>query len=206
MSKLLFPVEKGGNVAHRKRFDEEFWAPEAERGNKPDDFYHTFSGNIDDGFKIGLAVTKKSLKLYTDFYSSDVIIASPLGLRMIIGSSEDADRDYDFLTSIELLILDQLDIFTMQNWDHVLHLMDHMHLQPARSHGVDFSRVRLWTLNRLSHLYRQTLMFSSLVLPEANAIFNKSCSNYMGRVRVNNRVESGTIQQVIVHVPMVFHR
>ena len=101
------------------------------------------AGNIDDGFKIGLAVTKKSLKLYTDFYSSDVIIASPLGLRMILGSAEDEDasqRDYDFLTSIELLILDQLDIFTMQNWDHVTHLMQHLHLQPARSHGVDFSR------------------------------------------------------------------
>ena len=85
-------------------------------------------------------MTKKSLKLYTDFYSSDVVIASPLGLRMIIGSSEDKDRDYDFLTSIEMLILDQVDVFTMQNWEHVTHLMEHMHLQPARSHGVDFSR------------------------------------------------------------------
>ena len=45
MSKLLFPVEKGGNVANRKRFDEEFESPEAERGNKPDDFYDTFAGN-----------------------------------------------------------------------------------------------------------------------------------------------------------------
>ena len=53
---------------------------------KPEDFNLLFSGNVEDHFKIGLSVSKKSLKLYTEFYSSDIIIASPLGLKSVIGS------------------------------------------------------------------------------------------------------------------------
>lgn len=53
-------------------------------------------------------------QLYADFYSSDIIVASPLGLRMIVGAEGEAERDYDFLASIEVLILDQTEIFLMQ--------------------------------------------------------------------------------------------
>lgn len=53
-------------------------------------------------------------QLYVDFYSADIIIASPLGLRMIVGAEGQADRDYDFLASIELLVLDQAEIIFMQ--------------------------------------------------------------------------------------------
>ena len=43
-------------------------------------------------------MTKKTLKLYADFYSSDIIVASPLGLRMVVGVDGESKRDYDFLT------------------------------------------------------------------------------------------------------------
>jgi U3 small nucleolar RNA-associated protein 25 len=58
---------------------------EMKKANRSEDFNLLFAGNTDDHFKIGLSVSKKSLKLYTEFYSSDIIIASPLGLKSVIG-------------------------------------------------------------------------------------------------------------------------
>lgn len=213
MGKLLFGQVKGGNVSNKKRFDEDFGSGEPKglgkmkaSGKKPDDFYDTFCGDTDDAFKIGLAVTKKTLKLYSDFYSSDVILASPLGLRMVIGVDGEAKRDFDFLSSVEMVIMDQMEILAMQNWDHISHIVEHLNLQPSQSRGVDFSRVRMWSLNGLSKNYRQTLLFSSVCMPEANAILSKDCGNYCGSVRVVNPSPIGTICSISTRVPVVFHR
>lgn len=66
--------------------------------------------------------------------------------------------------------------------------------------------MRTWSLDGLTKYYRQTLVFSSVVLPEINGIFNKRCENYAGKVRVANEVKDGTIAQVFVQVPHVFYR
>ncbi len=79
----------------------------------PEDHIANFAGNIDDSFKLGLKVTRKSLKLFSGFYDSDVIVASPLGLRL--GMEKDKG-DSDFLSSIEMVIVDQTDVISMQNW------------------------------------------------------------------------------------------
>lgn len=129
-----------------------------------------------------------------------------MGLRTIIGAEGEAERDYDFLASLELLILDQTELFYMQNWDHLMHVFNHLHLQPKDSHGTDFSRVRTWSLNGWAKFYRQTLMFSSILLPEINAIFNKKCYNHFGKVKVSNPIEFGSIRQVFVQIPHVFHK
>lgn len=206
---ILIGEDKGGSVMNKKRFMEDFSGNELalpKKNPKPEDYELTFQGNTDDTFKIGISITKKTLKLYSEFYSSDIIITSLLGLRMLVGAEGEAERDYDFLASIELLIMDQTELFFMQNWDHLIHILNHLHLQPKESHGVDFSRVRSWCVNGWSKYYRQTLIFSAIQLPEIHGIFNKKCFNYAGKVKVVNPVSPGSICQVVIQVPQVFHK
>lgn len=127
-------------VENMTRFRKEFGLPEgvvdkfasAEPDAYPRDHIETFEGNQDDNFRLGLKLTKKSVRLFTEFYGSDIIIASPLGLRISIEKEKygalrrslayithrDAVRNFDFLSSIEILVTDQVDCLTMQNWEH----------------------------------------------------------------------------------------
>lgn len=206
---ILIGEDKGGSVMNKTRFIEDFSGNElamSKKNPKPEDYELTFQGNTDDTFKIGIAITKKTLKLYSEFYSSDIIISSLLGLRILIGAEGEAGRDYDFLASVELLILDQAELFLMQNWDHMIHILNHLHLQPKDSHGTDFSRVRSWCVNGWTKYYRQTLIFSSIHVPEIYGIFNKKCYNYAGKVKIINPISPGSICQVAVQIPQVFHR
>ncbi|XP_067421120.1 U3 small nucleolar RNA-associated protein 25 homolog [Emydura macquarii macquarii] len=197
------------DVSNKKRFKGEFGSDPDEKPpnlKRPEDYEAVFAGNIDDHFRIGVAVLQKSMRLYAPFYSSDIIIASPLGLRTIIGAEGEKKRDFDFLSSIEILIIDQADVYLMQNWEHILHLMNHLNLLPLESHGVDFSRVRMLNLNNWSRYYRQTLLFSALQDPQINSIFNKHCFNYRGQVAVRNVPLIGSVSLVVVQLPHVFRR
>lgn len=205
---LFVPNEKG-HIINRKKFESDYTGNELfmpKTRPKPEDYELLFNGNVSDDFKMGITINKNSIKLYSNFYSSDIIVASPLGLRYILGAEGEKDRDYDFLASIEFLVIDQAEVFLMQNWDHLLHIMDHLHLQPKDSHGTDFSRVRTWCLNGWSKYYRQTCIFSSTLLPEINSIFNKKCYNYAGKVRSQNPIEYGCIRKVFLQLPHVFHK
>ncbi|XP_056021491.1 U3 small nucleolar RNA-associated protein 25 homolog [Ostrea edulis] len=207
MMQLLMSSDQS-MVSNKKRFQTEYSEEDSSERKvpKPEDFEATFTGNIDDHFRIGLGVAKKTLKLYTKFYASDIILASPLGLRTIIGVDGEKERDYDFLNSIELLIFDQADIFLMQNWEHISTLMAHLHLQPREAHGADFSRVRMWTLNGWSKYYRQTVIFSSLSTPELNALHNRHCCNYAGKLSISRKETKGTICHIVKQLPQVFHK
>ncbi|VDP88359.1 unnamed protein product [Echinostoma caproni] len=87
---FLALMPKGSTVSHRKRFERDFGPlpgetdKEKRLGRKPKDYEEWFSCNVSDHFRIGIAFAKKSVKLYSAFADSDLILASPLGLQSII--------------------------------------------------------------------------------------------------------------------------
>ena len=44
----------------------------AELGTHPSDHVETFKGNIDDNFRVGITMTRKSVKMFCEFYGRDV--------------------------------------------------------------------------------------------------------------------------------------
>lgn len=63
--------------------------------------------------------------------------------------------------------------------------MAHVNRLPLEAHGVDFSRVRMWSLNNWSRYFRQTLVFGALEDPQINSLFSKFCVNIEGQVGIH---------------------
>ncbi|KAL4074091.1 hypothetical protein V8B97DRAFT_1938099 [Scleroderma yunnanense] len=152
----------------------------AQRGTYPDDHVETFKGNVDDNFRIGVKLTRKSVKLFAEFYGCDIILASPLGLRMSI----EKEKSADFLSSIEILVMDQMNAMAMQNWDHVQFVFAHLNKLPNESHDTDFSRIKPWYLDGHSIYLRQSILLSPFETPEMRSVFNNSLKNVAGKIRV----------------------
>ncbi|KAH9942377.1 digestive organ expansion factor [Epithele typhae] len=195
-------------IENNARFQTEYGLPpgavdklaSAEPGAYPRDHVEMFKGNVDDSFRLGVKLTKNSVKLFADFYACDVIVASPLGLRM----SVEKEQNGDFLSSIEMVIMDQTDALTMQNWEHVQFVFTHLNQMPKESHDVDFSRIKPWYLDGHSTYLRQSIVLSAYDTPEVRALYNQVLKNVAGKVRGERKwppiqVPEG-IDQNFVHI------
>ena len=61
-----------------------------------------------------------------------------MGLRLLYSKK----KECDFLSSLEIVVVDQTDIILQQNWEHLLSLFDLFNLIPKKVHHTDFSRVK----------------------------------------------------------------
>ncbi|KAG6874514.1 hypothetical protein C0995_010425 [Termitomyces sp. Mi166 len=198
-------------IENQARFTSEYGLPpgaidklaEAEPGTYPRDHVETFKGNVDDNFRVGIKLTRKSVKMFAEFYGCDVILASPLGLRRSI----EKEKNADYLSSIEVLVVDQLDALSMQNWDHVKFVLSHLNKLPKESHDTDFSRLKSWYLEGHAAYLRQSIFLAAYETPEARALYNNALINIEGKIRTQKHwspvsVPEG-IQQTFVHFDCV---
>lgn len=170
---------------NRKRFDDAFTAPVDATSTMPEDYQQLFGGNNDNSFLTALKFTRKTLKFYSAFYTSDIILASPLGLRRVIENEDVKKRDHDFLSSIEVVIVDQLSASYMQSWENVDTVFSHLNLELKESHGCDFSRVRNTYLDGNSSSLRQTILLTEFITPEMQRLYN-SLTNIAGRTKISH--------------------
>ena len=203
---FILSIIKPEQQENRKLFQERF-APSEDTFSeeKPEDFRELFGGNDDDMFRMGLKFTRKTMKYFSNFYTSDIIFASPLGLRRALGSANDKKQDHDFLSSIEVLIIDQADAMLMQNWEHVDYILDHLNLQPREAHGCDFSRVQSWYLDGNARFLRQNITFSAYNFPQLNRLFVQTMLNIEGKVKYS-KIQKGAIMGLGLQVRQTFSR
>ncbi|KAF2026299.1 U3 small nucleolar RNA-associated protein 25 [Setomelanomma holmii] len=192
---------------NKKRFLDSFSLDEKKfSDDKPADFRELFEGNDENEFRVGVKLTRKTLKLYSTFYNSDIIFASTLGLRRAIESGDPKKRDYDFLSSIEMVIMEQADATLMQNWEHAEFVFEHLNLQPKDAHGCDFSRVRSWYLDDHAKYIRQTIVLSAFLTPKINTLYNKHMCNVAGRLKYTATFTSGLIESLSYGIKQSFLR
>ena len=190
---------------NKQRFTDAFTAPINESRNMPVDYQEMFEGNNDNNFLVALKFTRKAIKFYSSFYSSDIILASPLGLRRVIENEDAKKRDHDFLSSIEVVIVDQADGMQMQNWENVQVVFRHLNVELKQAHDCDFGRVRPWYLDNHAKFLRQTLVFSAYITPELNKLFNTSMLNVTGKIKMVASYP-GTINKLNLGIKQTFSR
>lgn len=203
-------INKSGidQVDKKSKFKDQFFEESLPPSSKPKSFQAIFKGNTNDFFILGIKFTRKAIKLYSNFYQSDIIVCSPLGLQMIVENTDKKKRQDDFLSSIELTVIDQLHSIEFQNVSHLFTIFDHLNRIPKEQHDTDFSRIRMWYINDQAKLFRQTMIFTKYVSPVANSIINGKCQNWSGRWK-NHRViqlEQSSIGQLGLRVRQIFLR
>ncbi|KAK6464395.1 U3 snoRNA-associated protein 25 [Scheffersomyces coipomensis] len=205
---MLIKYSGSEQQENKKKFTGQFHSKDQPPSSKPADFIDTFKGNNNDFFCMGLKFTRKTIKLYSSFYSSDIILASPIGLSMILENDDKKKRQYDFISSIEVLIVDKANQIEMQNWDHITTILKYLNKIPKDFHDADFSRIRMWSINDQSKLLRQNLIFSEYLTPNINNLTTTKSLNLSGKLKFKPIIsqQNCIMNSIGIKIKQIFQR
>ncbi|TMW61751.1 hypothetical protein Poli38472_010814 [Pythium oligandrum] len=228
VQELLALLPSNMNSFHNKdRFDQEYGPSKGDDDEEEDDatdkedlkeWQRVFSdGNNDDSFQIGLSLSRRGLKFYSDYTQSDFILASPLGLRQQLGDevvdvAEQQSLSSAFLSSIEVCIVDSASLLLMQNVEHMRYVLQAINVKPKEAPNADFSRLREWNLSFLGAYFRQTIVYAHGVEPMLQNLLHTCCKNQSGLVKYVRNYDSGvgestaSITQIVPQVKQIFQR
>ncbi|KAM7272648.1 hypothetical protein ACFE04_027311 [Oxalis oulophora] len=157
-----------GNQVDEETMDENVISS-SQISSKPHDFQALFGDNRtnEDNFMMGIKFTRKSIRLFSHFHSSDMIIASPVKLLDEIQRvQENKELDVDYLSSIEVLVTDHADVISMQNWSYFTSVVEKVNSLPTKQHGTDVMRIKSCYLDGQARFFRQTIVLSSFLNPD----------------------------------------
>lgn len=158
---LQFNYGSWKKVIKRKRFNQEFDLADEEE-------------SVNDCFKLGISFLKNNqVKLYENLIDSDIIIASPLGLRLITGQDGEQEnrREYDFLSSVQIVILDQAETFLYQNLEHLEEVLKSSNRVPKTLDILnDITRIQDIYLEKLGKNFRQSIVIQNFRSTDMNYI------------------------------------
>lgn len=177
-------------------------------------------GNNDDSFQLGLSFARKSVRFYSEYHQSDLIIASPLGLRQQLGDevvelddpefAQDVKLSTDFLSSIEVCVVDSASLMLMQNVDHLRHVLQAVNVQPKEAPNADFARVREWNLSFLGSYFRQNIVFAHGLDPALNHLVRTCSRNWRGALTYVRKHDAAlgtcSITRVVPQIKQIFQR
>jgi hypothetical protein len=184
----IVSITRNGNwkgVSNKRKFKEEF--SEAE--------------SMNDCFRLGLNFDffNNKIRLYQSFDESDIIIASPLGLKLTTTNDESVKNKkvFDFLSSIEILLIDFAEVFMYQNIEHLEEILTFMNKIPKNNQNiVSINRIKDSVKNNNLQYLRQNIVISHYKSLEIEMLVKRFCKNVQGGLYVINENYENLIENI----------
>ena len=190
---ILVPYKKHAKIIMEqlvKLFSNDNWKGITNKKKFMDE-YSEFD-SMDDCFRLGINISffENKMKLYTPFDESDIIIASPLGLKLAKPSDNDKSfknsKVYDFLSSIEIFLMDFSEVFIYQNMEHLNEILSFLNKSPKNNQNiVDINRIKENYANNYGEYLRQNIIISQFKCIDIDAAINDICKNINGKILLN---------------------